>query len=321
MKKLLSLFIAFCIVFTSVITVSASGETTSESSENMIGSVAAEYFDISDRPVTETRKVLVISYNSDYLQKDEKPSVFLDVYTDSEFGELERSVEIPKDLISVDIFKRSTGCLAEVFVTVPNDFDADRSKTVVRVSDLVFLTDDGEITAEVEKAYRDFKRGAFSFACVLNEAVNRDEGEIEILVGSEVLASNVVIHGKYSTSWTNRAVINYYYEGELIESQDGNIVADKLGDYTIEFYLNDQFRSTKSFSAVNGVKRYFEVLLESTWHLITSPLYLIGGILVGLIPGFTMVLGAASVYSAFYSIPNFFKTLFGQNTTFGHYYS
>ena len=315
MKKFLSIIISVSLIISSSFIVLGIESDIVNSSDVSQEKVYVESFVLDENDPENCRYLFVIHYDAKYSQKGEEAFVFFDVYADSERKDLVKSVEIPKESVTVEVFGYNNISYSQIFISVPNDFNEDTSRTVVRVNGNVFLTENGETSGVVEvPCEKFFDNGKYlELSCTANQALSK-ERDFEILVGSDVKV-NVKIPNSYETLWKENMKINFYYNGEKIDVTGDTLTAENLGDYTIEFYLNDQFKSVKNFKAVIGVRRYFEALLESTWNLITAPFYFIGGILACLIPG-TIVLGGFSVLSSFLSVANFFKSVFGIDTSF-----
>lgn len=249
---------------------------------------------------------IVVTFDSKYSQVGEKPEVCI-YYNDS------GKYPLPEDLITLKVFEDEGERYPQLFIK--SGYIGIRLSRI-EIGEGAFVTESGEVSGKVNiPNSKIHQNNDFGVSCEI-EAFEVDESSSLIsgricrytTVGKPV---RIVGLGEYGKIWFDEITAAYTLNGKTTEINANEFVPQEPGRYVVELKLGDVVTRKLEFDVLSETQSYFKSLGDSTEWLLLTPLYLVIGAGLLLIPGFGTWIGSTTLMASLAMVPRFFKTLFG----------
>ncbi|MBR3803304.1 MAG: hypothetical protein IKK37_07680 [Clostridia bacterium] len=293
LKKFMSVILCAVMLFT-MPSVAFAAEDNAEVLEK---NYACHYYNSMD--------FIVVTFDSKYSEIGEKPEVKL--YIGS------YAFAVTEDEIVLEIFEYEGERYPQLLINTEIDiYDI----TDIKIGEGAFVTESGEISGKVKIPHNKIdKTYDFGVSCEIEAfEVEENVGLISgkmcqyTTVGKPV---EIVGNGEYGKIWIDEITAAYTVNGKTVEINSNEFVPQEPGRYVVELKLGDVVVRTLEFEVLSEIDSYFKSLGDSTEWLLLTPLYLVIGAGLLLIPGFGTWIGSTTLMASFAMIPRFFKALFG----------
>lgn len=293
-KKVLSVILCAVLVFTTASVAFAAEENSKEVLENDY--TCNFYFSMD---------FIVVTFDSKYSHTGEKPEV--KIYNGS------YTYPVAEELITLKVFEYEGKRYPQLFINTQADSNEIRR---IEIGEGAFVAESGEISGNVRIPNNKISRvHNFCLSCKLEafeveENIDLISGKIGYYttVGKPVQLVSTSEQGKV---WLSEITATYTLEGKTAEINSNEFVPQEPGRYVVELKLGDVVTRKLEFDVLSETEAYFKSLGDSTEWLLLTPLYLVIGVGLLLIPGFGTWIGSTTLMASFAMIPRFFKTLFG----------
>ena len=248
---------------------------------------------------------IVVTFDSKYSQIGEKPEV--KIYNGS------YAFAVTEDKFVLEIFEYEGERYPQLLINTEIDiYDI----TDIEIGEGAFVTESGEISDKVKIPHNKIdKTYGFGVSCEIEafkveESVNliTSKTGYYTTVGKPV---EIVGSDEYGNMWLSGITAAYTVNGKTVEISSNEFVPQEPGRYVVELKLGDVVVRTLEFEVLSETQSYFKSLGDSTEWLLLTPLYLVIGAGLLLIPGFGTWIGSTTLMASLAMVPRFFKTLFG----------
>ena len=289
LKKILSVILCAVLLFTT-----ASVAFAAEELEN---SYTCHYYYSMD--------FIVVTFDSKYSQIGEKPEV--KIYNGS------YAFAVTEDKFVLEFFEYEGERYPQLLINTEIDiYDI----TDIEIGEGAFVTESGEISDKVKIPHNKIdKTYGFGVSCEIEafkveESVNliTSKTGYYTTVGKPV---EIVGSDEYGNMWLSGITAAYTLNGKTVEISSNEFVPQEPGIYVVELKLGDVVVRTLEFEVLSEIDSYFKSLGDAAEWLLLTPLYLVLGVGLLLIPGFGTWIGSTTLMASFAMIPRFFITLFG----------
>lgn len=248
---------------------------------------------------------IVVTFDSKYSHTGEKPEVKL--YNGS------YAFAVTEDEIVLEIFEYEGERYPQLLINTEVDID---NITDIKIGEGAFVTESGGISGKVKIPHNKIDRTYdFGVSCEI-EAFEVEEN-VDLISGKMCQYTTVgkpveiVGNGEYGKIWLSKITAAYTVNGKTVEINSNGFVLQEPGRYVVELKLGDVVVRTLEFEVLSETQAYFKSLGDSTEWLLLTPLYLVIGAGLLLIPGFGTWIGSTTLMASLAMVPRFFKTLFG----------
>lgn len=294
LKKIMSVLLCAVLLFTTASVAFAAEENSKEVPENDY--TCNFYFSMD---------FIVVTFDSKYSQTGKKPEV--KIYNGS------YTYPVAEELITLKVFEYEGKRYPQLFINTQADSNEIRR---IEIGEGAFVAESGEISGNVRIPNNKISRiHNFCLSCKLEafeveESVDLISGKIGYYttVGKSVQIVSTSEQGKV---WLDEITAAYTLNGKTTEINANEFVPQEPGRYVVELKLGNVVTRTLEFDVLSETDAYFKSLGDSTEWLLLTPLYLVLGVGLLLIPGFGTWIGSTTLMASFAMIPRFFKTLFG----------
>ena len=248
---------------------------------------------------------IVVTFDSKYSQIGEKPEV--KIYNGS------YAFAVTEDKFVLEIFEYEGERYPQLLINTEIDiYDI----TDIEIGEGAFVTESGEISDKVKIPHNKIdKTYGFGVSCEIEafkveESVNliTSKTGYYATVGKPV---EIVGSDEYGNMWLSEITAAYTVNGKTVEINSNEFVPQEPGRYVVELKLGDVVTRKLEFDVLSETQSYFKSLGDSTEWLLLTPLYLVIGAGLLLIPGFGTWIGSTTLMASLAMVPRFFKTLFG----------
>ena len=248
---------------------------------------------------------IVVTFDSKYSQIGEKPEV--KIYNGS------YAFAVTEDKFVLEIFEYEGERYPQLLINTEIDiYDI----TDIEIGEGAFVTESGEISDKVKIPHNKIdKTYGFGVSCEIEafkveESVNliTSKTGYYTTVGKPV---EIVGSDEYGNMWLSGITAAYTVNGKTVEINSNEFVPQEPGRYVVELKLGDVVTRKLEFDVLSETQSYFKSLGDSTEWLLLTPLYLVIGAGLLLIPGFGTWIGSTTLMASLAMVPRFFKTLFG----------
>ena len=248
---------------------------------------------------------IVVTFDSKYSQIGEKPEV--KIYNGS------YAFAVTEDKFVLEIFEYEGERYPQLLINTEIDiYDI----TDIEIGEGAFVTESGEISDKVKIPHNKIdKTYGFGVSCEIEafkveESVNliTSKTGYYTTVGKPV---EIVGSDEYGNMWLGGITAAYTVNGKTVEINSNEFVPQEPGRYVVELKLGDVVTRKLEFDVLSETQSYFKSLGDSTEWLLLTPLYLVIGAGLLLIPGFGTWIGSTTLMASLAMVPRFFKTLFG----------
>lgn len=294
MRKIMSVILCAVMLFTTASVAFAAEDNFKEVPENDY--TCNFYFSMD---------FIVVTFDSKYSQTGKKPEV--NIYNGS------YTYPVAEELITLKVFEYEGKRYPQLFINTQADSNEIRR---IEIGEGAFVAESGEISGNVKIQNNKINRvHDFCLSCKLEafeveESVNliTSKTGYYTTVGKPV---EIVGSDEYGNMWLSEITAAYTVNGKTVEISSNEFVPQEPGIYVVELKLGDVVVRTLEFEVLSEIDSYFKSLGDSTEWLLLTPLYLVLGVGLLLIPGFGTWIGSTTLMASFAMIPRFFKTLFG----------
>ena len=289
LKKIMSVILCAVMLFTI--------SSVAFAAEEFEKSYACHYYNSMD--------FIVVTFDSKYSQIGEKPEV--KIYNGS------YAFAVTEDKFVLEIFEYEGERYPQLLINTEIDiYDI----TDIEIGEGAFVTESGEISDKVKIPHNKIdKTYGFGVSCEIEafkveESVNliTSKTGYYTTVGKPV---EIVGSDEYGNMWLSGITAAYTVNGKTVEISSNEFVPQEPGRYVVELKLGDVVVRTLEFEVLSETQSYFKSLGDSTEWLLLTPLYLVIGAGLLLIPGFGTWIGSTTLMASLAMVPRFFKTLFG----------
>ena len=293
-KKIMSVILCAVLLFTTASIAFAAEENSEEVLEK---NYACHYYNSMD--------FIVVTFDSKYSEMGEKPEV--KIYNGS------YAFAVTEDKFVLEIFEYEGERYPQLLINTEIDiYDI----TDIEIGEGAFVTESGEISDKVKIPHNKIdKTYGFGVSCEIEafkveESVNliTSKTGYYTTVGKPV---EIVGSDEYGNMWLSGITAAYTVNGKTVEISSNEFVPQEPGRYVVELKLGDVVVRTLEFEVLSETQSYFKSLGDSTEWLLLTPLYLVIGAGLLLIPGFGTWIGSTTLMASLAMVPRFFKTLFG----------
>ena len=248
---------------------------------------------------------IVVTFDSKYSEIGEKPEV--KIYNGS------YAFAVTEDKFVLEIFEYEGERYPQLLINTEIDiYDI----TDIEIGEGAFVTESGEISDKVKIPHNKIdKTYGFGVSCEIEafkveESVNliTSKTGYYTTVGKPV---EIVGSDEYGNMWLSGITAAYTVNGKTVEISSNEFVPQEPGRYVVELKLGDVVTRKLEFDVLSETQSYFKSLGDSTEWLLLTPLYLVLGVGLLLIPGFGTWIGSTTLMASLAMVPRFFKTLFG----------
>lgn len=248
---------------------------------------------------------IVVTFDSKYSEIGEKPEV--KIYNGS------YAFAVTEDKFVLEIFEYEGERYPQLLINTEIDiYDI----TDIEIAEGAFVTESGEISDKVKIPHNKIdKTYGFGVSCEIEafkveESVNliTSKTGYYTTVGKPV---EIVGSDEYGNMWLGGITAAYTVNGKTVEISSNEFVPQEPGRYVVELKLGDVVTRKLEFDVLSETQSYFKSLGDSTEWLLLTPLYLVIGAGLLLIPGFGTWIGSTTLMASLAMVPRFFKTLFG----------
>lgn len=292
-KKLLSVFLCAVLLFTTASVAFAAEDNAEEVIEKNYA--CHNYY---------SNGFIVVTFSSKYSQTGEIPEVYL--------NDSSSIYSVAEEDIDFKIFEYGGIRYPQLFIKNTNNSDEIIG---IEIGTGAFVTESGETSAKVViPKNRINQSGNLGVSCEL-EAIKLEErtslvsGKIcyYTTVGKPVKLNGYSEHGKM---WLGEITATYTVNEKTFEITSNEFVPQEPGRYVVELKLGDVVTKTFEIDVLSEKETYSKNLGNATELLVTSPFYFVLGVVLLLVPGMGMVIGAFSLASVSLTVSNFFTALF-----------
>ena len=289
LKKIMSVILCAVMLFTI--------SSVAFAAEEFEKSYACHYYNSMD--------FIVVTFDSKYSEMGEKPEV--KIYNGS------YAFAVTEDKFVLEIFEYEGERYPQLLINTEIDiYDI----TDIEIGEGDFVTESGEISDKVKIPHNKIdKTYGFGVSCEIEafkveESVNliTSKTGYYTTVGKPV---EIVGSDEYGNMWLSGITAAYTVNGKTVEISSNEFVPQEPGRYVVELKLGDVVVRTLEFEVLSETQSYFKSLGDSTEWLLLTPLYLVIGAGLLLIPGFGTWIGSTTLMASLAMVPRFFKTLFG----------
>ena len=289
LKKIMSVILCAVMLFTI--------SSVAFAAEEFEKSYACHYYNSMD--------FIVVTFDSKYSEMGEKPEV--KIYNGS------YAFAVTEDKFVLEIFEYEGERYPQLLINTEIDiYDI----TDIEIGEGAFVTESGEISDKVKIPHNKIdKTYGFGVSCEIEafkveESVNliTSKTGYYTTVGKPV---EIVGSDEYGNMWLGGITAAYTVNGKTVEISSNEFVPQEPGRYVVELKLGDVVVRTLEFEVLSETQSYFKSLGDSTEWLLLTPLYLVIGAGLLLIPGFGTWIGSTTLMASLAMVPRFFKTLFG----------
>lgn len=293
-KKIISVILCAVLLFTTAGVAFAAEENSKEVLENDY--TCNFYFSMD---------FIVVTFDGKYSQTGKKPEV--KIYNGS------YTYPVAEELITLKVFEYEGKRYPQLFINTQADSNEIKR---IEIGEGAFVAESGEISGNVRIPNNKISRvHNFCLSCKLEafeveENIDLISGKIGYYttVGKPVQLVSTSEQGKV---WLDEITAAYTVNGKTAEINSNEFVPQEPGRYVVELKLGDVVTRKLEFDVLSETEAYFKSLGDSTEWLLLTPLYLVIGVGLLLIPGFGTWIGSTTLMASFAMIPRFFKTLFG----------
>lgn len=289
LKKIMSVILCAVMLFTI--------SSVAFAAEEFEKSYACHYYNSMD--------FIVVTFDSKYSEIGEKPEV--KIYNGS------YAFAVTEDKFVLEIFEYEGERYPQLLINTEIDiYDI----TDIEIGEGAFVTESGEISDKVKIPHNKIdKTYGFGVSCEIEafkveESVNliTSKTGYYTTVGKPV---EIVGSDEYGNMWLGGITAAYTVNGKTVEINSNEFVPQEPGRYVVELKLGDVVTRKLEFDVLSETQSYFKSLGDSTEWLLLTPLYLVIGAGLLLIPGFGTWIGSTTLMASLAMVPRFFKTLFG----------
>ena len=289
LKKIMSVILCAVMLFTI--------SSVAFAAEEFEKSYACHYYNSMD--------FIVVTFDSKYSEMGEKPEV--KIYNGS------YAFAVTEDKFVLEIFEYEGERYPQLLINTEIDiYDI----TDIEIGEGAFVTESGEISDKVKIPHNKIdKTYGFGVSCEIEafkveESVNliTSKTGYYTTVGKPV---EIVGSDEYGNMWLSGITAAYTVNGKTVEISSNEFVPQEPGRYVVELKLGDVVTRKLEFDVLSETQSYFKSLGDSTEWLLLTPLYLVIGAGLLLIPGFGTWIGSTTLMASLAMVPRFFKTLFG----------
>ena len=289
LKKIMSVILCAVMLFTI--------SSVAFAAEEFEKSYACHYYNSMD--------FIVVTFDSKYSEIGEKPEV--KIYNGS------YAFAVTEDKFVLEIFEYEGERYPQLLINTEIDiYDI----TDIEIGEGAFVTESGEISDKVKIPHNKIdKTYGFGVSCEIEafkveESVNliTSKTGYYTTVGKPV---EIVGSDEYGNMWLGGITAAYTVNGKTVEISSNEFVPQEPGRYVVELKLGDVVTRKLEFDVLSETQSYFKSLGDSTEWLLLTPLYLVLGVGLLLIPGFGTWIGSTTLMASLAMVPRFFKTLFG----------
>ena len=289
LKKIMSVILCAVMLFTI--------SSVAFAAEEFEKSYACHYYNSMD--------FIVVTFDSKYSEMGEKPEV--KIYNGS------YAFAVTEDKFVLEIFEYEGERYPQLLINTEIDiYDI----TDIEIGEGAFVTESGEISDKVKIPHNKIdKTYGFGVSCEIDafkveESVNliTSKTGYYTTVGKPV---EIVGSDEYGNMWLSGITAAYTVNGKTVEISSNEFVPQEPGRYVVELKLGDVVTRKLEFDVLSETQSYFKSLGDSTEWLLLTPLYLVIGAGLLLIPGFGTWIGSTTLMASLAMVPRFFKTLFG----------
>lgn len=289
LKKIMSVILCAVMLFTI--------SSVAFAAEEFEKSYACHYYNSMD--------FIVVTFDSKYSEMGEKPEV--KIYNGS------YAFAVTEDKFVLEIFEYEGERYPQLLINTEIDiYDI----TDIEIAEGAFVTESGEISDKVKIPHNKIdKTYGFGVSCEIEafkveESVNliTSKTGYYTTVGKPV---EIVGSDEYGNMWLGGITAAYTVNGKTVEISSNEFVPQEPGRYVVELKLGDVVTRKLEFDVLSETQSYFKSLGDSTEWLLLTPLYLVIGAGLLLIPGFGTWIGSTTLMASLAMVPRFFKTLFG----------
>ena len=289
LKKIMSVILCAVMLFTI--------SSVAFAAEEFEKSYACHYYNSMD--------FIVVTFDSKYSEMGEKPEV--KIYNGS------YAFAVTEDKFVLEIFEYEGERYPQLLINTEIDiYDI----TDIEIGEGAFVTESGEISDKVKIPHNKIdKTYGFGVSCEIEafkveESVNliTSKTGYYTTVGKPV---EIVGSDEYGNMWLGGITAAYTVNGKTVEISSNEFVPQEPGRYVVELKLGDVVTRKLEFDVLSETQSYFKSLGDSTEWLLLTPLYLVIGAGLLLIPGFGTWIGSTTLMASLAMVPRFFKTLFG----------
>ena len=289
LKKIMSVILCAVMLFTI--------SSVAFAAEEFEKSYACHYYNSMD--------FIVVTFDSKYSEMGEKPEV--KIYNGS------YAFAVTEDKFVLEIFEYEGERYPQLLINTEIDiYDI----TDIEIGEGAFVTESGEISDKVKIPHNKIdKTYGLGVSCEIEafkveESVNliTSKTGYYTTVGKPV---EIVGSDEYGNMWLSGITAAYTVNGKTVEISSNEFVPQEPGRYVVELKLGDVVVRTLEFEVLSETQSYFKSLGDSTEWLLLTPLYLVIGAGLLLIPGFGTWIGSTTLMASLAMVPRFFKTLFG----------
>ena len=289
LKKIMSVILCAVMLFTI--------SSVAFAAEEFEKSYACHYYNSMD--------FIVVTFDSKYSEMGEKPEV--KIYNGS------YAFAVTEDKFVLEIFEYEGERYPQLLINTEIDiYDI----TDIEIAEGAFVTESGEISDKVKIPHNKIdKTYGFGVSCEIEafkveESVNliTSKTGYYTTVGKPV---EIVGSDEYGNMWLSGITAAYTVNGKTVEISSNEFVPQEPGRYVVELKLGDVVTRKLEFDVLSETQSYFKSLGDSTEWLLLTPLYLVLGVGLLLIPGFGTWIGSTTLMASLAMVPRFFKTLFG----------
>ena len=289
LKKIMSVILCAVMLFTI--------SSVAFAAEEFEKSYACHYYNSMD--------FIVVTFDSKYSEMGEKPEV--KIYNGS------YAFAVTEDKFVLEIFEYEGERYPQLLINTEIDiYDI----TDIEIGEGAFVTESGEISDKVKIPHNKIdKTYGFGVSCEIEafkveESVNliTSKTGYYTTVGKPV---EIVGSDEYGNMWLSGITAAYTVNGKTVEINSNEFVPQEPGRYVVELKLGDVVTRKLEFDVLSETQSYFKSLGDSTEWLLLTPLYLVLGVGLLLIPGFGTWIGSTTLMASLAMVPRFFQTLFG----------
>lgn len=299
-KKFVAILLSVLTCFSCGVTAFAEDETVP--AEKPETDFTCYRYQLSDYSSTD---FIVVTFDSKYSQTGEIPEVYL--YS----SQTSYKKPIADDII-IMINEHEGKRYPQLFI---------KTEKLQIINNIViyagaFVTETGEISGKVTIPSNKIQK-AYDLGVSCKLEVFEIEEHIDLITGKTGRYATVgkpvkiVADSEFGKAWLGEITATYTVNGKTVEINSNEFVPQEPGIYVVELKLGDIVARTFEFDVLSEKAAYSKNLVNATEWLLLTPLYLVLGTGLLVIPGFGTLVGSTTLMAAAAMIPRFFKALFG----------